>query len=99
MSRTASFTSYTGPGFSAGDQRRLQRLAIALASRGCFVLLSNSTADEIAALYEHDDEARAAGLRAIRVPARRAINSKGSRRGTVEEYVITNVDTPVPLER
>jgi len=98
MSRTASFTSYTGPGFSAGDQRRLQRLAIALASRGCFVLLSNSTADEIAALYEHDDEARAAGLRAIRVPARRAINSKGSRRGTVEEYVITNVDTPVPLE-
>src|SRR3954452_15324221 len=62
MSRTASFTSYTGPGFSAADQQRLQRLAIALAARGCFVLLSNSTADEIATLYERDDHARAAGL-------------------------------------
>jgi DNA adenine methylase len=92
LSRTASFTSYTGPGFSTDDQRRLQQLAIVLASRGCFVLLSNSTADEIATLYEHDREARAAGLRAIRVPARRAINSKGSLRGPVEEFLITNLE-------
>ena len=62
-----------------------------LAARGCFVLLSNSTADEIAVLYERNAEAHAAGLRAIRVPARRAINSNASRRGPVEEYVITNI--------
>jgi DNA adenine methylase len=91
LSRTASFTSYTGTGFGAGDQERLQRLTIVLAARGCFVLLSNSTADEIAKLYERNDDARAVGLRAIRVPARRAINSNAARRGSVEEYLITNV--------
>jgi DNA adenine methylase len=96
VSRTASFTSYTGPGFSAEDQQRLQRLTIVLAARGCFVLLSNSTADEIERLYERNDDARAAGLRAIRVPARRAINSNTARRGPVEEYLITNV---VPWRR
>jgi DNA adenine methylase len=90
LSRTANFTSYTAPRFGAQDQRRLQQIVIALAGRGCHVLLSNSTADEIAALYEHSDEARAAGLRAIRVPARRAINSNAARRGPVEEFLITN---------
>jgi DNA adenine methylase len=97
LSRTASFTSYTGPRFHTHDQKRLQGLVLLLAARGCFILLSNSTADEIAALYEHNTEARAAGLRAIRVPARRAINSNPARRGPVEEYLITNIvasDTP-----
>jgi site-specific DNA-adenine methylase len=56
------------------------------------VLLSNSTAEEIVALYEND-VVRQAGLRALRVPARRAINSNAARRGTVEEYLITNVLT------
>jgi len=94
LSRTANFTSYTGPRFNAEDQQRLQRIVLVLAARGCFVLLSNSTADEIAALYEHNVEARAAGLRAIRVPARRAINSNAARRGPVEEYLITNIGQP-----
>jgi DNA adenine methylase len=91
LSRTASFTSYTGPGFTAQDQERLQRIVIDLAVRGCFVLLSNSTADAIAALYEHNADARAAGLRASQVPARRAINSNAARRGPVQEYLITNI--------
>ena len=34
---------------------------------------------------------RAAGLRSIRVRARRAINSNGARRGPVEEFLIANV--------
>ena len=95
LSRTSNFTSYTALRFGAEDQRRLQQIAIALASRGCSVLLSNSTADEIAALYEHSTEARAAGLRAIRVPARRAINSNAAQRGLVDEYLISNVG-PAP---
>jgi DNA adenine methylase len=90
VSRTANFTSYTGPRFHARDQERLQRLVVTLAGRGCFVMVSNSTAEEIAALYEHSPDARAAGLRALRVPARRAINSKGAGRGPVEEFLITN---------
>jgi DNA adenine methylase len=95
VSRTANFTSYTGPRFDAEDQQRLQRIVIALARRGCSVVLSNSTADQIAELYERNPEAQAAGLRAIRVPARRAINSNAARRGPVEEFLIANVpDVP-----
>ena len=96
VSRTANFTSYTALRFGPGDQRRLQQIVIALATRGCSVLLSNSTADEITALYERSEEARAAGLRAIRVPARRAINSNAAQRGTVDEYLISNV-RPAPF--
>jgi DNA adenine methylase len=95
LSRTATFTSYTAGGFDAGDQQRLQQVAIDLARRGCHVLLSNSTAAEIAALYETSADAKRAGLRVYRVPARRAINSNASRRGTVEEFLITNVEALV----
>ena len=64
---------------------------IALAARGAHVLLSNSVAPDIRALYEDNVEARGAGLKARRVAARRAINSSASRRGPVREYLITNV--------
>jgi DNA adenine methylase len=98
LSRTANFTSYTAPRFDAADHERLQRGVITLARRGCHVLVSNSTAAEIAALYETSAEAHAAGLRTLRVPARRAINSDSSRRGSVEEFLITNVEATGPEE-
>ena len=91
LSKTARFTSYTAEGFDAGDQQRLRDLLVTLAAQGCHVVMSNSTAPEIAALYENSKEVKAAGLQCHRVPARRAINSKASRRGVVDEYVITNV--------
>ena len=91
LSTTANFTSYTPAGFDGAAQERLQTMAIALAARGCHVLLSNSTAPQIAALYDTNRETRAAGLRAVRVSARRAINSNAARRGPVEEYLITNI--------
>ena len=69
----------------------LQQMVIDLSHRGCHVLLSNSTAPVIADLYDTNPDARDAGLRALRVPARRAINSNAARRGPVDEYVITNV--------
>jgi DNA adenine methylase len=90
-SRTANFTAYTHVRFDASDQRRLQAMVVSLAERGCHVLLSNSTAPEITDLYDGNSSTRAAGLSARRVPARRAINSNGSRRGPVEEYLITNI--------
>jgi DNA adenine methylase len=94
LSRTAAFTSYTTNRFDAADQQCLQQVAIELARRGCYVLLSNSTAADIAMLYENSVEARRAGLRVHRVPARRAINSNASRRGAVEEFLITNIGAP-----
>jgi len=96
LSRTANFTGYTALRFGARDQQRLQEIVIAVAAKGCSVLLSNSTADQIAALYDQNAEARAAGLRAIRVPARRAINRNGAGRGTVDEYLISNL-TPTGI--
>jgi DNA adenine methylase len=91
VSATAHFRSYTAEGFSAAHQVKLQALVIALARRGCRVLLSNSVAPQVAALYENNIEARRAGLRAYRVAARRAINSNARARGPVEEFVVSNV--------
>jgi DNA adenine methylase len=90
-SRTASFTSYTAQRFDRATQERLQQVVIALARRGCHVIVSNSTTDDITALYDTNVEASAVGLRAHRVLARRAVNSNPARRGAVEEYLITNV--------
>ncbi|MCE2542623.1 MAG: Dam family site-specific DNA-(adenine-N6)-methyltransferase [Acidobacteria bacterium] len=91
LSATARFTGYTPVGFGSGDQQRLQQVVVALAARGCHVLLSNSTAPEIAALYDGSAEAERVGIRAYTVPARRAINSNAGRRGAVPEYIITNI--------
>jgi DNA adenine methylase len=91
LTGTARFTSYTAGGFGAEQQEALQRRVVALARRGAHVLLSNSSARQIRDLYARNDEVRAAGLTARVVPARRAINSRASRRGPVGEYLITNV--------
>lgn len=92
LSETASFTAYTAPRFGDEEQGRLQQMVIELVRRGCHVLVSNSTAPVITALYDRNPEASAAGLRAQRVPARRAVNSNASRRGPVDEYIITNLE-------
>jgi hypothetical protein len=63
---------------------------VELAGRGCAVVVSNSTADVVSQLYRAP-EARRAGLETYRIPARRAINSKAASRGTVDEYIISNV--------
>jgi DNA adenine methylase len=89
---TANFTAYTASRFGEADQRRLQKMTIALARRGCRVLVSNSTAAEIVRLYETDAEARAAGLRARRVAARRAINRDALGRRPVQELLVTNIE-------
>ena len=97
LSKTARFTNYTAEGFDAGDQERLRDVVITLSKRGCHVVMSNSTAPEIARLYE-TKEVQASGLRCYRIPARRAINSNAKGRGVVDEYVITN-GRQQPLDR
>lgn len=91
VSTTSRFTAYTAGGFSEDNQRRVQQVVLELADRGCHVVLSNSTAAIIADLYEANRTAKRAGLRAYRVPAKRAINSDPTRRGDVMEFIITNV--------
>jgi DNA adenine methylase len=89
LSRTASFAHYTADGFSVFDQRRLQVAVVEACHRGAHVVLSNSSAREIVALYGNAD-ARRAGLVVHRVPARRAINSRATARGPVDELIVTN---------
>jgi DNA adenine methylase len=91
VSRTSHFTSYTAGKFGPSEQARLQQSVLALARRGASVLLSNSVAPDIRRLYADNAEARSAGLRALTVRARRAINSRASLRGAVREYLITNI--------
>ena len=98
VSATARFTAYTAGGFGPADQVRLRDVVVDLARRGCAVLVNNSTAPEIRALYVDHGPARAAGLRAFTVPVRRAINSRGTARGPVMESLITNLD-PGPETR
>jgi DNA adenine methylase len=96
VSRTADFTSYTAARFGPREQVRLQQAVIRLARRGVHVLLSNSVAPDIGALYAESAEARRAGLQVTTVEARRAINSRASARGAVLEYLITNIrEAPV----
>lgn len=95
VSRTAQFTSYTAARFGPEAQAELQRIVITMARRGARVLLSNSVAPEIRRLYAESKDVRRAGLKATTVEARRAINSRASRRGAVLEYLITNVP-PAP---
>ena len=91
LTKTANFRAYTGRGFSEEDQQRLQHILIELSRRGVHVLLSNSTAAGVRRLYERNAQVTAAGLRARRFPARRAVNSRGDRRGAVEELVVSNI--------
>jgi DNA adenine methylase len=81
LSATSSFTSYTSSGFGPHEQRRLRDVALELKSRGVSILLSNSSAPDVRALYEDDFDI-------IKVSATRLVNSKASGRGTITELVI-----------
>ena len=83
VSRTASFTSYTGGSFGEADLDRLIDLCYDLDSRGCRVLFSNSDLPEIAARF--DDS-----WKVMRVRASRSINSDSERRLGHSELLVKN---------
>ena len=81
-SDTETFNSYTEEGFKKQDQVRLANCFKDLASRGCFVMLSNHNTELVNELYKDYN------IHVIK--AKRVINSKGNKRGSVEEVIITN---------
>ncbi|MFC1642446.1 DNA adenine methylase [Myxococcota bacterium] len=81
LSETSYFTSYTQGGFGPTEQAKLRDVALELKGRQVQILLSNSSAPLIRALY-------AQGFRLEEVLAARNVNSKAERRGKLVELVI-----------
>lgn len=79
-----SFTGYDLTAFGEAEQRRLKRLFDRLTARGCFCMLSNSSTPFIHDLYRDYRQTTTT------VSAPRAINSKASGRGKVEEVLVMN---------
>lgn len=81
VSKTASFTAYAGS-FREIEQRKLAATFAELAERGVHAMLSNSDTPLVRELYQDY---------AIEpVAARRAINSKATKRGAVGEVIVCN---------
>jgi DNA adenine methylase len=89
LNQTSSFTSYSKNGFSETDHFRLVEFFKELDAKGAKVMLSNSDPknenpedsffDDLFSEYYIE-----------RVPAKRMINCNGSRRGNINELIITN---------
>jgi DNA adenine methylase len=82
VSITASFTAYAKEDFGEGEQRELHAVFAEAARRGVCLMLSNSDTPFIRKLYRD--------FQIHTVQARRAINCDGSKRGHVNEVVVTN---------
>ena len=84
VSETSDFTSYARGGFCWADQERLAGVCADLWRRGAKVMLSNSDTESVRKLYR--------GYRIDVVKASRSINSRGAKRGKVQEVVVRNFD-------
>ena len=95
LNQTSSFTSYSKNGFSDTDQVRLGEFFRELDAKGAKIMLSNSDPknenprdsffDDLFSEYYIE-----------RVPAKRIINCNGSRRGNINELIITNYPVKKP---
>ena len=84
ISVTASFTGYNAGGFSREDQIALRDCCRRLDAAGIKFMLSNSATEFIQDIYSD--------FKITIVPAKRAINSVGSKRGCVDEVVVRNYE-------
>lgn len=84
ISQTSSYTGYTAEGFGLEQQDELKEQCDILHKKGIRFLLSNSSHPYIHDLYN--------GYDIKIVSARRAINSKGNKRGEIDEVLIRNYE-------
>ena len=89
LNDTSSFTSYAKDGFSDADQRRLAVFFKELDKKGAKIMLSNSDPRNEKSDDSFFDELYA-DFTIERVPAKRSINCNGTRRGEINELIITN---------
>lgn len=89
LSRTSNFTSYNKTGFDDRDQRRLADFFKKMDKKGAYLMLSNSDPKNV----NPDDtffDILYKGYKIDTVPAKRAISCAASRRGEINELIITN---------
>ena len=84
-----TFNSYTEIGFGKDEQIRLAKVYKELSDKGCYVMLSNHNTTLINELYKD--------YNINIITAKRNINSKGEKRGKVEEVIITNYQKELNL--
>ena len=82
LSKTSSFTSYTANGFKEKEQMKLASICHELDRNGILFMQSNSNAPLISKLYKK--------FHIVELKARRSINSKADKRGTITELLIMN---------
>ncbi|WP_462399126.1 DNA adenine methylase [Lacticaseibacillus pantheris] len=85
VSKTSSFTGYTANGFGSDEQVQLRDEYVRLSQMGVQVMESNADTEMINRLYTNIP-----GVKISHIKAKRAINSKGDKRGPVGEVLITN---------
>ncbi len=85
-----SFTSYTHLGFSTEDQKQLAKVAGQLAVMGCKVVISNSSAHSLRAIYWEQ------GFKIYEIQAARLVSAKSAGRKPVTEIVVTNFEVSHP---
>ena len=89
ISKTASFKAYSKNDFTDKEQTELADLFAAIDNKGSYVMLSNSDPKNNNPEDNFFDELYK-DFHIVRVPARRMINSDASKRGSINEIVVTN---------
>ncbi|ACF13368.1 DNA adenine methylase [Chloroherpeton thalassium ATCC 35110] len=92
ISKTASFKAYSKQGFADNEQFQLAQLFKQLDLEGSKVMLSNSDPKNNDPNDNFFDEMYNE-FNIVRVPARRMINSDPTKRGKINEIVVTNYAT------
>ncbi len=80
VSETAKFVSYVSSGFGLKDQEELAKVFSKLNEKGVKVMQSNSNTEWVNKHYQK--------FKRLLVNARRSVNSRGDRRGAIQELII-----------
>jgi len=89
ISKTSNFTNYNGNRFDDKQQKLLSAVFSALDKSGVFVMLSNSDPKNTNPNDTFFDDLYK-DYNIFRVPAKRIINSVASKRGLINEIIVTN---------
>jgi len=89
LNETSSFTQYSKGGFDDSEQERLAEFFIKCDKKGAKLLLSNSDPKNI---NPNDNffDILYSDYHIDRVPAKRVINCDGTKRGEIQEIIVTN---------